>query len=215
MLMPYNDEQWNEEEIIDSPALLIQNGNNSTIPLLLASELPQNEITLASDPLRRSSIQLLMSVQVQQSSLTALTTSEVEEDENTLMPYNDEQWNEEEIIDSPALLIQNGNNSTIPLLLASELPQNEITLAPDPLRRSSIQPLTPVQVQQSFLTALTIFFSENTLMPYNEEWYEEEIIDTDNEEENTLMYTKTGNDGLIDLTGNNGLISLTFNALDG
>ena len=72
-----------------------------------------------------------------------------------------------------------------------------------------------VQVQQSSLMTLTIFFSENTLMPYNEEWYEEEIIDTDNEEENTLMYTKTGNDGLIDLTGNNGLISLTFNALDG
>ena len=52
-------------------------------------------------------------------------------------------------------------------------------------------------------------------MPYNEEWNEEEIIDTDNKDKNTLMYTKTGNDGLIDSTGKYGLINLTSNALDG
>ena len=52
-------------------------------------------------------------------------------------------------------------------------------------------------------------------MPYNEEWDEEEIIDTDNKDENTLMYTKLGNDSLIDLTGNNGLINSTSNVLDG
>ena len=61
--------------------------------------------------------------------------------------------------------------------------------------------MIPVQVQQLSSTALTTFFSDdkfdkieveedkNTLMPYNEEWDEEEIIDTDTDNEDTLMYT--------------------------
>ena len=78
----------------------------------------------SNNNLKKRNIYVLLAVQVQQLFLTALTTSEVKENKNMLMPYNDEQWNEEEIIDSLALLIQNGNNLTIPLLLASKLPQN-------------------------------------------------------------------------------------------
>ena len=131
----------------------------------------------------------------------------------------------------PALLIQNGNNSTILLLLVSKLPQNEITLASDPLYRSSIQPLIPVQVQQLFLTALTTFFSddkdemdkfdkieveedENTLMPYMKSGMKKSLSIPTMKTINPLIYTKTGNDGLINSTENDSLIHSTSNALD-
>ena len=87
----------------------------------------------SNNNIKKRKIYVSSAVQVQQLSSTALTTLEAEEDKNKLMPCN-EEWDEEEIIDSPALLIQNRNNSTNPLLLASKLPQNEITLVSDPLR---------------------------------------------------------------------------------
>lgn len=59
--MPSNIKDSNnnikKRKIHDSPALLVQNENNSTTPLLLAPEFPKNEITdprtlFGFDPLR-------------------------------------------------------------------------------------------------------------------------------------------------------------------
>ena len=179
-----------KRKIHDSQALLIQNGNSSTTPLLLAPELPQNEITdprtwLGFDPLRRSSMQPLMLAQ--QLSSTASTPlfddnnemdkveeiegeewwEEIEEGEDD----NNEEWLEEIVEEEENINTENDND-------------------------------------------------ENTLMPVSneeeeeEEWEEEENINTGNDNKNTLLSVsllpynenntnkKTGNDGVIDLTAN-------------